>query len=257
MAINRSHFAQEFTSFPNWNCPCCANGTLHEVLAKRLIEEPAYSKNQHPEDWWEPEHTISRFSALMRCTTSTCGEFVFVTGRAGIAYYGSDEEGEHWADEFEPAFGFPAITVFRLKQDWPEPVLTELRRSFAHVWRDPGAAANRLRTAVECLLDHLKVKKVSLVTKAGVTKKNKLKLHDRIVAFRTKNAAAADLLLAVKWLGNAGSHADLQEISREAVLDGMQIMEHVLHLLFDNTGAAVVKLAASINKKKGPVTKKK
>ena len=95
MAITRSHFQEKFASFPLWNCPRCANGALKEVPVKRMIEEPAYSTVQHSEDWWEPDHTISRFSALMKCMNSMCGELVFVTGQVGVAYYGSDDEGDH------------------------------------------------------------------------------------------------------------------------------------------------------------------
>jgi Domain of unknown function (DUF4145) len=95
----------------------------------------------------------------------------------------------------------------------------------------------------------------ALVAKGSTKKRSKLTLHDRIVAFRATNLDAADLLLAVKWLGNAGSHADMAGISRHDVLDGMEITEHVLHLLFDKSGQAVTKLAKSINKRKGPLPK--
>jgi hypothetical protein len=257
MAVGRAHFRERFSSFPAWNCPHCENGFLKELPKGRSVTEPIYSKSQRSEDWWEPDHTIARFAAEMRCTNSTCGECVFVTGHSTIDYYGQDEEGEHWEEIFEPRAAYPAIPVFRLMEEWPDAVITELRRSFAHIWNDPGAAANRLRTAVECLLDGLRVKKTTLTTKGGVTRRSKLKLHDRIVAFRAMKPDAADLLLAVKWLGNAGSHADLAGLTRDHVLDGMEIMEHVLHLLFDKTGQAVTQLAKSINKKKGPVSKPK
>lgn len=254
MNIDRSKFREKFSGMPAWHCPTCATGTLHEVTKERLIAEPAYSKAEHIEDWWGPEHIINRYCARMQCANPACGEFVFVIGSSDLEPYYS-EEGEEWSDRFQPTAAYPYIPVFRLRDDWPGSVQQELKLAFANIWSDAGASANRLRTAVECLLDFLKVKKISVSTKFTPPKKIKLSLHDRIIVFKSNNIPAAELLLAIKWLGNAGSHTDLKGISRDAVLDGMELMEHVLHLLFDKNTAAISKLAKSINKKKGPIYK--
>lgn len=259
MAINRQHFAETLGFLPQWHCPRCTSGTVKEVRKERVVLEPAYSQHEHSEDWWDPERMTQRFCARMVCTDASCGEIVFVTGQMIVSYGGYDDEhgGVEWIEELQPRAVYPAVPAFRMSGDWPKPVITELRHAFGHIWRDSGAAANRLRTAVECLLDHFKIKRAMMVMKGSTKKKVTLTLHDRILLFQKAKPEEGDLLLAVKWLGNAGSHADLLGISREAVLDGMMIMEHVLHLLFDKSGEEVTKLASKINKLKGPVAKKK
>ena len=53
-------------------------------------------------------------------------------------------------------------------------------------------------------------------------------------------------LLAVKWLGNAGSHAD--NISREKVYDAFDIIEAVLKDVFSRDYSKVAKPADAIIK---------
>jgi len=238
---------------PAWSCPRCNTGILHEAVNGRAVAEPHYSKEIHKEEWWEPEHINNRFCLRMVCSNPNCGEIVFVIGESDLVSYHDDKGDEQWDDRFQPHAAYPSIPVFRIVDDWPESVQRELTLAFANIWNDAAASANRLRTAVECLLDHIKVKKITISSKLTPPKRVKLSLHDRIISFRSKNGEAADVLLAIKWLGNAGSHADLRGISREAVLDGMELMEHVLHLLFDSKAKNVSKLVKSINKKKGPI----
>lgn len=254
MAINKLHYRRSVGSLPAWNCPRCDIGTLRENVEARQLVEPSYSERDHAEDWWEPEHITYRLSAQMQCVNSNCGEIVFVIG-AGSVHYGDDEGGDPYYETLEPRAAYPAPPVFRVEDDWPEGVCLELSYAFAHILGDAGAAANRLRTSVERLLDHLNVKKTTLIAVKGATQKKRIRIsaHDRIIIFKKTNPEAADLLLAIKWLGNAGSHSGLEGISREDVLIGMEIMEHVL----DKRAATVKKLAKSINKKKGPVGKPK
>ena len=84
-------------------------------------------------------------------------------------------------------------------------------------------------------------------------KRTSLTLHKRIEMLPTKYSHIKDLLFAIKWLGNAGSHDTL---STKDVMDSYKLTERVLEELFDNRAAEVVKLAKAINKKKGPVKKK-
>lgn len=252
MAVERAHFRDAFSVFPQWNCPTCATGTLKEVPKARSVVEPTYSKNLRREDWWEPDHTIGRFVALLQCTHSSCGETVYITGNHAVESYGYDEEGEHWGDLFQPRATYPSVAVFRLKEEWPEAVAAQLRRSFTHIWSDPGAAANSLRTAVECLMDQLNVKKYP---RTGP--RHKINLHLRIVDFALQNPEAAEFLLAVKWLGNTGSHSDITGLNRSDVLDAMELLERALHLVYDEAPKRLARLAKSINKKKGPIVKPK
>ena len=77
-------------------------------------------------------------------------------------------------------------------------------------------------------------------------------LHNRIENFRSAKpqyADAAGLLLAVKWIGNVGSHDDRLQISD--VLDGIEILDYTLALVYDDTADEIKKKAAEITARKG------
>ncbi len=59
-----------------------------------------------------------------------------------------------------------------------------------------------------------------------------------------------EFLLAIKWLGNAGSHPDI--ITTDDVMDTYEIMEHVLENIYENKEKNIRKIAKRINKRKGP-----
>ena len=61
----------------------------------------------------------------------------------------------------------------------------------------------------------------------------------------------SDRLLAIKWLGNFGSHGS-EKITIDDVLDAYEIMEDVLHEVYPDRGRNVSKLTKEINRKKGP-----
>jgi hypothetical protein len=246
MSIERKHFETQFNVLPPWRCSTCNKGLLVEEKDKRINVEPAFSGNLHSEDWWEPEHMTQRFASLLKCQNPSCGEFVFVTGNTVVDMY-YDEDGPNYYDVFEPLSATPSIAVFALDERWPESVRNQLKLAFSHVFSDPGASANRLRTAVECLMDDRGIRKYP---RTG--RRRAIDLHTRISDFKSQSPDAADLLLAVKWLGNAGSHADVSGLNRKDVLDGMELLERALHLIYDDTAKRLAKLARDINRRRGP-----
>jgi hypothetical protein len=84
---------------------------------------------------------------------------------------------------------------------------------------DPGAASNHIRSAIEQLMNYLKVKHFD--RKNG--KLVELSLHRRILDYGAKKKALADKLLAIKWLGNAG-----------ATQVGLQRTIFLTHMIFLN-----------------------
>jgi hypothetical protein len=67
----------------------------------------------------------------------------------------------------------------------------------------------------------------------------------------SKHNNLKELLVAIKWLGNAGSH-NSTEITRDDVLDAYEIMALVLKQVLSSDEAHVKKMVKEINKKKGP-----
>ena len=59
----------------------------------------------------------------------------------------------------------------------------------------------------------------------------------------------ADALMAVKWIGNEGSHQDV--LSTRDVLDDAEILEHVVVALYGAGNAAIQAKIKAVNDAKG------
>jgi hypothetical protein len=212
-------------------------------------KEPRWSDELHADDAWEPDWITNRFSATLTCGNSACGEVSVVSGSASVAdRQFEDHSGwnQEYVDWFTPEWFHPAPPVFRIPSQCPTAIGRELERAFALLWYDPPSSANHMRSAVEALLDDRRVQKRVL---NGKGKYQRLNLHDRIGKY---HSAASEPLLAIKWLGNAGSHLDFARVTRADVLDGLYIFEHVIELTFVKKATHVMKLARSINRTRGP-----
>jgi hypothetical protein len=95
-------------------------------------------------------------------------------------------------------------------------------------------------------LDQLRIPKSALVK----GKKQRLTLHKRIELLSKRDPDASELLLAVKWIGNAGVHSGA--LTQLEVMDALDILESALESLFNSHNRRVKKLAKRINKRKGP-----
>ena len=62
---------------------------------------------------------------------------------------------------------------------------------------------------------------------------------------------AAKSLEAVKWLGNVGSHANLDSLTIDDLLDGFDLFEHTIERVYVRRAEDLRKMAARINKQKG------
>jgi hypothetical protein len=87
----------------------------------------------------------------------------------------------------------------------------------------------------------------------GTTKElkgNQLQLHQRLVEFKKSDANVAELLGAVKWLGNDGSHYG-HGLSHDDLLKGYQVFLHAAGKWFDDPETRVNAYAAHISKGRG------
>ena len=145
----------------------------------------------------------------------------------------------------------PPLQIIEIPETCPELVAEALQRSFRVFWCDPSAAANHLRTAVEELLTAIGVKRYT--NKGG--KKHLISLHARIGLLPAKYSQLQGLLLAIKWLGNAASHAT--QISMDDAMDAYELMEFAMQEMYSEKSKKILALAAMVNKKKGPIKKPK
>ena len=192
------------------------------------------------------------FTAILSCNNQKCREHVIMSGfvRETEEPYEDPEHG--WVTsivrELRPSMFVPPLRFMEIPAQTPKNVEQAVWSAFKVIWSDPPSCANKVRVAVELLMDHFKVKKFP---RSGP--RRAIPLHQRIDSdFRAKKPEVADHLLACKWIGNEGSHA-LSCVSFKQALDGLEMLEHVLSVLFEKDAQRLVLLASKINRKKRPV----
>ena len=209
--LSKGYFHRE--DIPTLWCPKCWNG--HISLKQNSIKEfePNYSKIGRENENWEPEQTTNRFSAILCCNKNGCGEVVVASGN--ICYVEVENE-SRWGniELLEPKVIVPTPHFFQIPSSTPLAVIDLLEASFSVFWLDKNASMNKVRIAVEQILDSQEIQRTS-IDKNG--KESRVGLHHRISKFKNINPEAAESLMAVKEVGNLGSH-EYREISTEIAI---------------------------------------
>ena len=246
--MDRSLWTQILTETwcPAWPCPVCRKGTMALVPKSLAYKETVESKSAHNHDAWDPDWINYTFTAWAECRHPSCKQQFAIAGTGGVGPELNEEGGYQYEDYFSPKACFPMPDMFTFPAKCPNEVKEELRAAFALFWPQSNACAGRIRVALECLMDYLGVQK---------RRKNKhgkyfdLSLHDRIDAFARSEPTTGPQLMALKWLGNAGSHN--REVNQKDLLDAFEIMEHALGEVIDRRSARVAELAKKLTKKHG------
>ena len=234
---------------PTWRCPACPTGALALVPDSLRYEDTAESLRVLEGPEWEPEWLTQRFFALLRCTK--CKEPVLSVGDVKVED-DYDEDAGGWAPvgALVPTFFEPAIPIIRVHEKCPEHIASEIAEASRLYWTSPSSAANRVRSALERLMDDKAIPKKTK-TKAGTFRD--LTLHARIERFGKKYPELSQHLLAIKWIGNSGSHST--EITADDMLDGFELLAYALDEIYGLKSLKLKKLSAAINKSKGPKKK--
>jgi hypothetical protein len=257
MALNRAEWLGTFYPLPGWLCPACEQGHLR-LIDKTLAKADTAATlrgRKHPD--WEHEWDQQRFSGLLQCDNAQCKEVCCISGTTSQVEVYEDccEDGierQCFVDGYDVRYIYPSPLPFRMSQKVPKEIADLLRRSTELYWADPEGAANKLRQAIEVLLTEQGVRR-TIINRQH--RRQTLNLHSRIVEYKGKQSEAADLLLAVKWIGNEGSHAG--SLKHEDVLDGYEMLGHVLDDVYERTRTRLANLAKSINRNKGPTKKRR
>lgn len=244
----KAHFTEK--SPPDWICPSCRKSVLRIKPGSFQKEETKSSREAHDHEAWDPEWVRYTYSCLLVCSNDSCKEVVASAGRGSVDYDVTfDRNGEpdyEYADFFQPLFFHPFLNLFDIPANCPALVQEELEASFGLFFSSPSAALNAARSAVEALVTHLGVKRFQIQN----SKRRPISLHSRINLLTAQHAHIKELLLAIKWLGNAGSHPGAAT-STDDVLDAYELIEHVLIELFVGKSKAMKALAKKVNKRKG------
>lgn len=249
MSVNKSQWRRLFRELPSWLCPRCQVGSLALDDDSLKISEPKWSSDGHSHDAWEPDWILERFACLLICQNRDCGEVVALGGKTSHEEdHDWEQQTMHWSRAFVPQAFTPAPPIFPIPLECPDEVSAELKKAFGLYWSDPASSANRLRVAVEVMLNDQRVAK-TVVNKKG--KREALTLHARIERFKAKDAEAAHYLLAIKWLGNAGSHSGLDAVDDDDLLGAFELIENVIERLYVRREARLKQIARGLNQRKG------
>ena len=239
-------------SWPDIACPACRSGTLH-VEGEINAEESQVSRSWRELDYWEPDFIQGPFQCALRCDRSSCGEAVMVSGDFGVEIvhvpFPSGDVGANFVRHLKPKFFIPPIRLVASDESMPESLADLMESASAVLWVDTGSAANRVRSAVEELLNLQRVPKTRVDDKK---KRHRRTAHSRIELLRAKGskyADAAHFLMAVKWIGNDGSHGGKLTVSD--VLSGAEFLNRAVELIYNTSATDLKRRADAINKRRG------
>lgn len=218
MALNRELWEKvwfEVDALPDWPSPCCQSARLK-------LDAGGLSGTKYK---------------AFRLKCIDCDEIVLVSGLV------NDEE-----NLLQPVCFLPTLNLFPLSNRCPSNIAAQTRQAFSLYWSDKNAAGNRIRASVELILDHLKIKKNRLTK---INKRQPMTLHDRILEYHPKNPDVGEMLLAIKWVGNIGSHRT--ELKKVDLLDDLEMLEFVHDELFTKSRSQIQQRAKLINRNKGKI----
>lgn len=215
---------------------------------KLLRSESGRSLILRDEIDWEPDWQFGALAGVLSCNNSECGETVAVAGSWRVGDAPSPHE--QYGEQFFVKYLDPPLHLIEVPTATPSATKGAVEDASRLILINPSAAANRLRQGLEALMDAKKVNKTrSSKPKNGKSRRIGLSLHDRIESFRAQNAEVADLLEAVKWIGNDGSHES--ELSVEEVMIGARILELALRLLYETRSPMMDRQVKEIIRRKG------
>ncbi|MBU7570681.1 MAG: DUF4145 domain-containing protein, partial [Flavobacterium sp.] len=226
---------------PKKPCPTCNTGTLDFPNDKYILKTETASSREM-ETYGGNYYSDYVFSMHLKC--NNCDEVVAVTGLRSEENYPSNEE-VGLQHSIIPISFYPALKIIEIPNSCPKSVKKVLNESFGLYWLDISSCANKIRIAIEVLLNELNV------PDANGTKK--LTLHKRLEEFEKTNSDTGNLLLAIKWIGNAGSH--YSGLKNNDVLDAYELLEFALEKLYNDREKKLIQLSQEINKNKNPLKK--
>lgn len=253
MSLVRKDWKSSFTltSKLNWPCPFCFAKSLRIKTDSLMEGETAPSKAARNGGDWEPQWLQGRFSCILECRScegelAMCGEWHPEEEEAFDEQTGPYLD---WTNQYAPGFFTDAPPLIAVPDAVPFEVASEINRSFGLFWNDIPACANAIRAALEALMTVQKINKSTGRPKPGKSWVL-LTLHKRIELFGQRQQDLSKKLLAVKLIGNVGSHRGA--LNRDDIFDAYEILGFVLDELYLNRAKKIGALAKQINRKNAP-----
>ncbi|MFH5834212.1 DUF4145 domain-containing protein [Halalkalibaculum sp. DA384] len=224
----------------SWKCPTCFNGFLESREGfLKIIETEKSKENEKNYPYLPFEFMDQRFGGFLVCNNSKCGDKIGVTGITQVHREKvRDREGrphEHYVNVLYPKFFQPEILFFKLPNNCPENISNQVKKSFSSYWHDIPTSGNQIRKSLELIMDEQGIKDMNL--------------HDRIRKFGKKEPEISNQLMALKHIGNEGSHSD--DLDRENILKAFEVLHFSLTKLYSNKEQKIQQFITQINTNKG------
>lgn len=156
MPINEELWTAELHEFtvPSWPCPSCGQTTL-ELAEGTLRFEPdgatATSMFKTTDQ--------GRFVCILKCERNWCRETCAVAGNYVEKDIRLDEENVYGGRWCKPSSFNPPVPIIPIPNNCPPAIREEVRSAFGLFWVDLPAALNRIRQAIELLLNDMGVRR--------------------------------------------------------------------------------------------------
>lgn len=233
--------------WPRPACPVCHTGYIG---FSKPVEDEDYgsaSVRDHPE--FDPDWVSGTFVVRGQCENPVCRQAMYGTGDYHVNYAqestDDDDLGIPYSSYYIVKNFHPPTLIMSIPKSAPDVVREGVLRASRVLFADPGLAATALRATVELFLTS---EGISATRDNGGFRT----VDKRIEEWRDGHSGrqpVAELLFAVKWLGNAGTHED-SGLTTTDVLDGARMLDEAFHRLF--TGPDIDTYAQAINAVKGP-----
>lgn len=234
---------------PEWTCPSCDTGILKKDLTKEkdynslTIYDTQWTKNAHRHVDYYPEIDETKFFGYLVCTNCNDQITIYGNGRLEEEY---SERRQYFHNILKPLNFNPPLKIINVNRNCPGNVKNIITDSFNLYWLDLPSCANKIRVSIEFLLDHFNAERT--ITNAN-GEENYKPLDKRITDLVGIDEKVKEKLMAIKWIGNIGTHEDKME--KKYILHVYEILESLLDDLYNNDGERINRIVRTINESKG------
>lgn len=259
--IGKPFKLNDYITYP---CPKCGRNSLKHDKEKFLSRQTADSLDAIDHIAFDPEWIEEIFTSLLICENHECNEVVVCSGKGHVGFEiiinEHNEQEQEYFSYYTPKIFIPTLQYIEIPEECPAQVYNNLQEAFSLTLLSPGSAANKVRAAIENLLSEYNIPRFKIRKGKNGNKGTRIfmSLHERIGIAGKKRKIFVDLngiLIAIKWLGNEGSHAT-SGITESDIFDAYRLTEHILNTLYPS-GVDLKKKAKEITKNKGVKKQKK
>ncbi|MEP4091773.1 DUF4145 domain-containing protein [Reichenbachiella sp.] len=181
-------------------------------------------------------------SGILSCSNENCStvyhfvgiQIPFANGYEVSSTYYKIDEYRLYPTQFQLE-----LHLFKLSEALSNPIKEKLILSFNHFWYDLDACANKIRQALELILEEMGA--------SGNT------LGHKIESVESKiGSELCAKIMALKWIGNEGSHSE-KPFTKEQILTTIELLVDVLNQLYPDETETMRKreIVKSVNDNKG------